>query len=51
MPFLSFKTTKTRNVQIGKSIKKVLDSVPTNIVEGYERKRYKADLIKFLAYS
>lgn len=27
------------------------DSVPTNIVEGYGRKRYKADFIKFLTYS
>jgi four helix bundle protein len=27
------------------------DSVPTNIVEGYGRKRYKSDFVKFLTYS
>ena len=37
--------------ELGSQLRRSADSVPTNIVEGYGRKRYKADFIKFLTYS
>ncbi len=37
--------------ELGSQIRRSADSVITNIVEGYGRKRYKADFIKFLTYS
>ncbi len=37
--------------ELGSQLRRSSDSVPTNIVEGYGRKRYKADFIKFLTYS
>jgi len=37
--------------ELGSQLRRSSDSVATNIVEGYGRKRYKADFIKFLTYS
>ena len=37
--------------ELGNQIRRPADSVNSNIVEGYGRKRYKADFIKFLVYS
>ena len=37
--------------ELGSQLRRSSDSVNTNIVEGYGRKRYKADFIKFLVYS
>ncbi|SNB96173.1 conserved hypothetical protein [Flavobacterium psychrophilum] len=45
------KLPKHEMYKLGSQLRRSSDSVPTDIVEGYERKRYKADLIKFLAYS
>ena len=48
---ISLKLPKYELCELGSQIRKSSDSVPTNIVEGYERKRYKADFVKFLTYS
>jgi four helix bundle protein len=37
--------------ELGSQIRRSSDSVVTNIVEGYGRRRYKQDFIKFLTYS
>ena len=37
--------------ELGSQIRRSSDSIVSNIVEGYGRKRYKADFIKFLTYS
>ena len=37
--------------ELGSQVRRSSDSVITNIVEGYGRKRYQADFIKFLVYS
>jgi four helix bundle protein len=37
--------------EIGSQIRRSSKSVKSNIVEGYGRKNYKADLLKFLRYS
>ena len=37
--------------ELGSQLRRSADSVNSNIVEGYGRKRYKADFIKFLVYS
>ena len=37
--------------ELGSQIRRSSDSIVTNIVEGYGRKRYKADFIKFIVYS
>ena len=37
--------------ELGSQLRRSSDSVNSNIVEGYGRKRYKADFIKFLVYS
>ena len=37
--------------ELGSQIRRSADSVNSNIVEGYGRKRYKADFIRFLVYS
>lgn len=48
---LSLKLPKYELYKLGSQIRRSSDSVVTNIVEGYGRKRYKADFIKFLVYS
>ena len=48
---ISLKLPKYELYELGSQIRRSADSVPTNIVEGYGRKRYKADFIKFLTYS
>lgn len=37
--------------ELGSQLRRSSDSVPTNIVEGYGRNKYKADFVKFLTYS
>ena len=48
---LSLKLPKHELYELGSQLRRSADSVNTNIVEGYGRKRYKADFIKFLVYS
>jgi|SRR6056297_884739 len=48
---LSLKLPKYELYELGSQIRRSSDSVVTNIVEGYGRKRYKGDFIKFLTYS
>lgn len=47
----SLKLPKHEMYELGSQLRRSSDSVVTNIVEGYGRKRYKADFIKFLTYS
>ena len=47
----SLQLPKYEMYELGSQLRRSSDSVPTNIVEGYGRKRYKADFIKFLTYS
>jgi len=37
--------------ELGSQLRRASDSINSNIVEGYGRKRYKQDFIKFLVYS
>jgi four helix bundle protein len=37
--------------ELGSQLRRSSDSVTTNIVEGYGRKKYKADFIRFLVFS
>jgi four helix bundle protein len=48
---VSLKLPNYELYELGSQIRRSSDSVPTNIVEGYGRKKYKADFIKFLTYS
>ena len=48
---MSLKLPKQEMYELGSQLRRSSDSVATNIVEGYGRKRYKADFIKFLTYS
>ena len=47
----SLKLPKHELYELGSQIRRSSDSVVSNIVEGYGRRRYKADFIKFLVYS
>ncbi len=47
----SLKLPKYELYELGSQIRRSSDSIVTNIVEGYGRRRYKADFIKFLVYS
>ncbi|CAM3967415.1 four helix bundle protein [Flavobacterium antarcticum] len=47
----TLKLPKYEMYELGSQLRRSADSVTTNIVEGYGRKRYKADFIKFLTYS
>jgi len=47
----SLKLPKHEMYELGSQFRRSADAVATNIVEGYGRKRYKADFIKFLTYS
>jgi four helix bundle protein len=48
---ISLQLPKYELYELGSQIRRSSDSVATNIVEGYGRKRYKQDFIKFLTYS
>lgn len=48
---LSLKLPKYELFELGSQLRRSSDSVITNIVEGYGRKKYKNDYIKFLDYS
>ena len=47
----SLKLPKYELYELGSQLRRSSDSVNSNIVEGYGRKVYKKDLIKFLIYS
>jgi four helix bundle protein len=47
----SLQLPKHELYELGSQIRRSADSVNSNIVEGYGRKRYKADFVKFLVYS
>lgn len=47
----TLKLPKHELYELGSQIRRSSDSVVSNIVEGYGRRRYKADFIKFLVYS
>lgn len=48
---ISLKLPKHELYELGSQLRRSSDSIATNIVEGYGRKRYKQDFIKFLTYS
>jgi len=48
---ISLKLPKYELYELGSQIRRSSDSVSTNLVEGYGRRQYKADFIKFLVYS
>ena len=48
---LSLKLPKYEMFELGSQLRRSSDSVVTNIVEGYGRKNYKADFIRFLTFS
>ena len=48
---LSIKLPNPDKFETGSQIRRSSQSIKDNIVEGYGRKRYKADFIKFLVYS
>jgi four helix bundle protein len=47
----SFKMPKHEMYELGSQLRRSADSVNSNIVEGYGRRVYKNDFIKFLIYS
>ena len=47
----SLKLPKYELYELGSQIRRSADSVVSNIIEGYGRRRYKADFMKFLVYS
>lgn len=47
----SLKMPKYEIYELGSQIRRSADSVNSNIVEGYGRRRYKNDFLKFLIYS
>jgi four helix bundle protein len=47
----SLKLPKYELYELGSQVRRSSDSIVSNIVEGYGRRRYKADFIKFLVYS
>lgn len=48
---LSMKLPNPDKFETGSQIRRSCQSIKDNIVEGYGRRRYKADFIKFLVYS
>lgn len=48
---LSLKLPKYELYELGSQLRRSADSVVTNIAEGYGRKNYKGDFIRFLIYS
>jgi four helix bundle protein len=47
----SLKLPKHEMYELGSQLRRASDSIISNIVEGYGRKRYKADFIRFLIFS
>ena len=47
----SFKMPKSETYELGSQVRRSADSVNSNIVEGYGRRMYKKDLVKFLVYA
>ncbi|MDP2423500.1 MAG: four helix bundle protein [Bacteroidales bacterium] len=48
---MSLKLPVPDRFEVGDQIRRSSQSIKDNIVEGYGRRRYKADFIKFLTYS
>ncbi|UGU17392.1 four helix bundle protein [Sinomicrobium kalidii] len=48
---LSLRLPKYELFELGSQLRRSSDSVNSNIVEGYGRKKYKNDFVKFLTYS
>ena len=48
---LSLRLPKYEMYELGTQLRRSSDSITTNIVEGYGRKRYKGDFLKFLVYA
>lgn len=48
---LSLKMPKFELYETGSQIRRASKSVSTNVVEGYGRRRYQADYVKFLIYA
>lgn len=48
---MSLKLPSFERFEEGSQIRRSMKSVKSNIVEGYGRRRYKADFIRFLVYS
>lgn len=48
---LSLKLPKYELYELGSQLRRSSDSIITNIVEGYGRRKYKADFLKFLTYA
>jgi four helix bundle protein len=49
-PF-TLKLPKYELYELGSQLRRASDSIPSNIMEGYGRRRYKSDFIKFLVYA
>ncbi len=47
----TFQLPKYETYELGSQLRRSADSVNSNIVEGYGRKKYKNDFVKFLIYS
>ncbi len=47
----SLKLPKYETYELGSQLRRSADSVNSNIVEGYGRRRYKNDFLKFLIYA
>jgi four helix bundle protein len=47
----TFKLPKYELYELGSQLRRSSDSVVSNIVEGYGRRKYKADFIRFLVFS
>lgn len=47
----SLKLPKYEMYELGSQLRRASDSVISNIVEGYGRKKYKADFVRFLIFS
>ena len=47
----TLKLPKYELYELGSQLRRSSDSVVSNIVEGYERRKYKADFIQFLVFS
>jgi len=48
---LSLRLPGYEKYELGSQLRRSADSVISNIVEGYDRKRYKSDFVRFLTYA